>query len=78
MKRNVILVIVVRNLSGCGCWREIAELVINDGYSDVDYRTMISCYFIDKHKRVCHKITIDTVLVESAKMILKTETRVLI
>jgi len=39
---------------------------------EIDYRTMISCYFIrilDTHKRICHKTMIDTVLAESAKMI---------
>jgi len=39
---------------------------------EIDYQTMISRYFIhvlDTHKRICHKTMIDTVLVESAKMI---------
>jgi len=38
---------------------------------EIDYQT-ISCYFIhvlDTYKRICHKTMIDTVLVESAKMI---------
>jgi len=39
-------------------------------WEEIDYRTMISCYFInvlDTHKRAYHKISIDTVLVQSAK-----------
>jgi len=53
---------------------ETTELIINDGYSDVEEiekkLITISCYFIyvlDTYKGICHKTMIDTMLV--AKMI---------